>query len=160
MVGHVNFQKLCSNGIKRKFTQRDLRETRSLPETMRRMATLQLEQTSTVRLAEFERTVVDTAVQEKPITPLLDSRLLDIARAKLVRAARRAGIALKQTFCGEGRRYAAKPAAMLMPNNSGTCTMRSKATHYLYKGSCAARTECNLKTNPLRFYLTKALTTV
>jgi IS5 family transposase len=60
-------------------------------------------QTNAVRPAEFERIIVDTTVQEKAIAHPVDSRLLDIARAKVVQAARRAGIALKQTFSKEGK---------------------------------------------------------
>jgi IS5 family transposase len=60
-------------------------------------------QTKAVRPAEFERIIVDTTVQEKAIAHPVDSRLLDIARAKVVQAARRAGIALKQTFSKEGK---------------------------------------------------------
>lgn len=53
--------------------------------------------------AEFERVIVDTTVQEKAIAHPVDSRLLEIARHKVVAAARRAGIALKQTFIKEGK---------------------------------------------------------
>jgi IS5 family transposase len=60
-------------------------------------------QTKAVRPAEFERIIVDTTVQEKAIAHPVDSRLLDIARAKVVQAAKRAGIALKQTFSKEGK---------------------------------------------------------
>lgn len=60
-------------------------------------------QTKAVRPAEFERIIVDTTVQEKAIAHPVDSRLLDIARAKVVQAARRAGIVLKQTFSKEGK---------------------------------------------------------
>ena len=60
-------------------------------------------QTKAVQPAEFERIIVDTTVQEKAIAHPVDSRLLDIARAKVVQAARRAGIALKQTFSKEGK---------------------------------------------------------
>ena len=60
-------------------------------------------QSKAVRPAEFERIIVDTTVQEKAIAHPVDSRLLDIARAKVVQAARRAGIALKQTFSKEGK---------------------------------------------------------
>lgn len=56
-----------------------------------------------VRPAEFERLIVDTTVQEKAIAHPVDSRLLEIARHKVVAAARRAGIALKQTFAKEGK---------------------------------------------------------
>jgi len=59
--------------------------------------------TKAVRPCEFERVIVDTTVQEKAIAHPVDSRLLEIARAKLVQAARRCGIALKQTFAKEGK---------------------------------------------------------
>lgn len=60
-------------------------------------------QTKAGRPAEFERIIVDTTVQEKATAHPVDSRLLDIAHAEVVQAARRAGIALKQTFGKEGK---------------------------------------------------------
>jgi IS5 family transposase len=56
-----------------------------------------------VQPREFERVIVDTTVQEKAIAHPVDSRLLEIARHKVVSAARRAGIVLKQTFAKEGK---------------------------------------------------------
>jgi IS5 family transposase len=56
-----------------------------------------------VRPTEFERVIVDSTVQEKAIAHPVDSRLLEIARAKVVRAAKLAGISLKQTFVKEGK---------------------------------------------------------
>lgn len=56
-----------------------------------------------VKPAEFERVIVDSTVQEKAIAHPVDSRLLEIARHKLVKAAKAAGIDLKQTFAKEGR---------------------------------------------------------
>jgi IS5 family transposase len=56
-----------------------------------------------VRPSEFERIIVDSTVQEKAIAHPVDSRLLEIARAKVVLAAKRAGILLKQTFVKEGK---------------------------------------------------------
>lgn len=56
-----------------------------------------------VKPAEFERIIVDTTVQEKAIAYPVDSRLLEIARHKVVSAAKRAGIQLKQTFAREGK---------------------------------------------------------
>jgi IS5 family transposase len=56
-----------------------------------------------IRPAEFERLIVDTTVQEKAIAHPVDSRLLEIARHKVVAAAKRAGIVLKQTFVKEGK---------------------------------------------------------
>jgi transposase, IS5 family len=56
-----------------------------------------------VKPKELERVIVDTTVQEKAIAHPVDSRLLEIARHKVVSAARRAGIGLKQTFAKEGK---------------------------------------------------------
>ena len=56
-----------------------------------------------VKPAEFERIIVDTTVQEKAIAYPVDSRLLEIARYKVVRAAKHAGIQLKQTYAKEGK---------------------------------------------------------
>lgn len=56
-----------------------------------------------VKPAEFERIIVDSTVQEKAIAYPVDSRLLEIARYKVVRAAKQAGIALKQTYAKQGK---------------------------------------------------------
>lgn len=56
-----------------------------------------------VKPAELERVNIDTTVQEKAITHPVDSRLLEIARHKVVGAAKREGIQLKQTFAKEGK---------------------------------------------------------
>ena len=56
-----------------------------------------------VKPEELERVIVDTTVQEKAIAHPVDSRLLEIARHKVVSAARRAGIVLKQTYAKEGK---------------------------------------------------------
>ena len=56
-----------------------------------------------IKLQELERVIVDTTVQEKAIAHPVDSRLWEIARHKVVSAARRAGIALKQSYAKEGK---------------------------------------------------------
>jgi IS5 family transposase len=56
-----------------------------------------------VKPNELERVIVDTTVQEKAIAHPVDSRLLEIARHKVVGAAKQAGIQLKQTFAKEGK---------------------------------------------------------
>lgn len=56
-----------------------------------------------IKPAEFERIIVDTTVQEKAIAYPVDSRLLEIARYKVVKAAKACGIALRQTFAKEGK---------------------------------------------------------
>lgn len=61
-------------------------------------------QMGAVKPAEFERVIVDTTVQEKAIAYPTDSRLLEVARAKLVRLAQRAGLMLRQTYEREGKR--------------------------------------------------------
>lgn len=60
-------------------------------------------QTKAINPAEFERVIVDTTVQEKAIAHPTDSRLLEIARYQVVKAAKGLGIALKQTFMAEGK---------------------------------------------------------
>jgi transposase, IS5 family len=52
---------------------------------------------------DLERVIVDTTVQEKAIAHPTDSRLLEIARHKVVAAAKKASIQLKQTFAKEGK---------------------------------------------------------
>lgn len=52
---------------------------------------------------ELETIIVDSTVQEKAIAHPTDSRLLEVARIKLVLCAKRAGINLKQTFQKEGK---------------------------------------------------------
>lgn len=60
-------------------------------------------QMQAVRPAEFERVIVDTTVQEKAIAYPVDSRLLEMARGKVVELAKSSGITLKQTFAKEGK---------------------------------------------------------
>lgn len=55
-----------------------------------------------IKPQELERVIVDSTVQEKAIAHPTDSRLLDIARRKVVGAAKRLGLRLKQTFDSEG----------------------------------------------------------
>jgi IS5 family transposase len=56
-----------------------------------------------VKKTEFERVIVDTTVQSKAIAHPTDSRLLEVAREKIARLAKRAGIQLKQTHEREGK---------------------------------------------------------
>ncbi len=56
-----------------------------------------------VKPADLECVIVDTTVQPKAIAHPVDSRLLEIARHKVVAAAKRCGIALKQTYAQEGK---------------------------------------------------------
>ena len=67
---------------------------------------------------ELERVIVDTTVMEKAIAHPVDSRLLEIARHKVVSAAKRAGIALKQTLPRRARSCGARPAATRTPSSS------------------------------------------
>lgn len=63
-----------------------------------------------IPISSFERVIVDTTVQEKAIAHPTDSRLMDIARAKLVQFARREALAIKQTFEREGKQHKRKAA--------------------------------------------------
>ena len=56
-----------------------------------------------IKPAELERIIVDSTVQEKAIAHPTDSRLLDVARRKIVQLAKRAGISCKQTFERESK---------------------------------------------------------
>jgi len=56
-----------------------------------------------VKPAEFERVIVDTTVQEKAVAHPSDSRLLEVARAKIAQLATRAGIKLKQSYAAEAK---------------------------------------------------------
>ena len=60
-------------------------------------------QMKAVTPVEFERVIVDTTVQEKAIAYPTGSRLLEVARARLVQLAQRAGLTLKQTYEREGK---------------------------------------------------------
>jgi IS5 family transposase len=55
-----------------------------------------------IKPQEHSRVIVDSTVQHKAIAHPTDSRLLETARAKLVQAAKVAGITLKQTNAKEG----------------------------------------------------------
>ena len=56
-----------------------------------------------IKRSEFERVIVDTTVQEKAVAHPSDSRLLEVARAKIAQLATRAGIKLKQSYAREGQ---------------------------------------------------------
>ncbi|RBG57611.1 IS5/IS1182 family transposase, partial [Xanthomonas oryzae pv. oryzae] len=51
---------------------------------------------------ELSRVIVDTTVQEKAIAHPTESRLLEVARKKLVLLAKRHGIALRQSDARQG----------------------------------------------------------
>ena len=56
----------------------------------------------------LETVVVDSTAQPKAIAHPTDSRLLEVARQKLVEATKDAGIRLKQTFAKEGKQLTRK----------------------------------------------------
>jgi transposase, IS5 family len=58
--------------------------------------------------SDLARVIVDSTVQQKAIAHPTDSRLLEVARDKLVQAAKDAGISLKQTFVKEGTQLSRK----------------------------------------------------
>lgn len=53
--------------------------------------------------SSLERVIVDSTVQEKAIAHPTDSRLLDVARRKLVHLAKREGLTLRQSYAKEGK---------------------------------------------------------
>ena len=55
-----------------------------------------------VRPSELDRVIVDSTVQEKAIAYPTDSRLLEVARVKLVKLARHHGLKLRQSYEREG----------------------------------------------------------
>ncbi|MBD3743450.1 MAG: IS5 family transposase, partial [Stenotrophomonas sp.] len=63
-----------------------------------------------IKPQELTRVIVDSTVQHKAIAHPTDSRLLEVARAKLVEAAKDVGIDLKQTFAKEGKELTRKAA--------------------------------------------------
>ena len=70
-----------------------------------------------VKPTELERVIVDTTVQEKAIAHPVDSRLMEIARHKVISAAKRAGISLKQTFAKEGKELRRKAGGYAEPGH-------------------------------------------
>ena len=67
-------------------------------------------QMQAIRPSEFERVIVDSTVSEKAIAYPTDSRLLEIARYQLVKAAKAIGIKFKQTYATEGKSLRRKAA--------------------------------------------------
>ena len=55
-----------------------------------------------VKASELDRVIVDSTVQEKAVAHPTDSRLLEVARVKLVKLARRHGLKLRQSYEREG----------------------------------------------------------
>ncbi len=51
-----------------------------------------------IKSEEFERVIIDSTVEDHEIAYSVDSRLLEIAGHRVVNAAKRAGITLKQAF--------------------------------------------------------------
>jgi len=80
-----------------------------------------------IKSQELARVIVDSTVQHKAIAHTTDSRLLETARAKLVAAAKDAGVDLKQNFSKEGKELGRKGAGPLRrsPRWSGVPTSRA-----------------------------------
>ena len=72
-----------------------------------------------IKPAELERVIVDTTVQEKAIAHPVDSRLLEIARHKVVGAAKRAASRSSKASPKRARRCGARPAATRTPSSFG-----------------------------------------
>ena len=69
----------------------------------------------TVKPSRLTRINVDTTVQEKDIRFPTDARLYDRARERLVRAAQKRGIALRQSYSRKSKHLVRQQAALLMP---------------------------------------------
>jgi len=63
-----------------------------------------------IRPQEFEKVIVDTTVSEKAVAHPVDSRLLEIARYKLVKLGKELGIKFKQSFAQESKELRRKAA--------------------------------------------------
>lgn len=63
-------------------------------------------QLKAVKPSDLKRIIVDTTVQEKAIAYPTDSRLLEVARKKLVEGARQQGIVLRQSYARKGPQLA------------------------------------------------------
>jgi len=61
-----------------------------------------------VKPAEFEKVIVDSTVLEKAIAHPTDSRLMEIARYQVIKAAKAVGITLKQTYAKEAQQLRRK----------------------------------------------------
>ena len=90
--------------------------------------------------------IVDTTVQEKAIAHPVDSRLLDIARAKIVQAARSVGITLKQTFVKEAGNCAARPVATPTPSSFGDSNGCSSGSGPFWASYCVKSSASWLET--------------
>jgi IS5 family transposase len=64
---------------------------------------------------EFEHVIVDSTVQDKAVAHPTDSRLLEVAREKIARLAKRAGIQLKLTHEREGKALRRRAAGYAEP---------------------------------------------
>ncbi len=70
--------------------------------------------------------IVDTTVQEKAIAYPIDSRLLEVARKKLVLLARRHGIALRQSYARQGPALSPKNLFTIFPDWCRLCGCAKK----------------------------------
>lgn len=92
-----------------------------------------------IRPAEFERVTVDTTVQEKAIAHPVDSRLLEIARRKVVAIARRAGIARSRPSSKKLGQDAAAQSGWLRPRQAVQAPPQGAQAPAHDLGHCAAR---------------------
>lgn len=109
-----------------------------------------------VRPQDLEWMIVDTTVQEKAIANPMDSRLLEIARHKIVSAAKRAGIQLKRPLPKKARPCAGWQEATSMPNSSAVFSARSNASASSWASSSGRRNKSNASVkakpeNPMSF---------
>ncbi len=117
-----------------------------------------------VKPAEFERVIVDTTVQEKAIAHPVDSRLLEIARSKIVQAAQRSGITLKQSYAKESKElrrkaggYAhAKQFRRMRKTVKRQCTILGIVLREIKRKLATAELKCSASLQPLNTLLEQA----
>jgi hypothetical protein len=107
-----------------------------------------------VKPKDLERVIVDTTVQEKAIAHPVDSRLLEIARHKVVSAAKRAGSSSSRPLPKKAKPCVGRLEATHTPNSSDDYSAYSNASapslassSVKYNAKCKAQTLCLISSN-------------
>jgi len=90
-----------------------------------------------IKRTEFERVIVDTTVQEKAVAHPSDSRLLEVARARIAQLATRAGIKLKQSYATEGQQLRRRAGGYAHARSSSGCAACCGASASSWAVCCA-----------------------
>ena len=108
-----------------------------------------------VRPTDLRRIIVDTTVRGETVAHPVDSRLLEIARGKVVPAAKLVGIALKQTLAREGKDPAAqgrrlRRQTVQAPKAQSNSSARSWASSVLRKSGANCRRRAGIASAVMR----------